>query len=533
MPGEGPEILRQANLSPQEQKTIEAIVQARLSVVMKKKSIVRSMNRTKWGQPNVVCRVDKFCYLVKKLDPKRRELVESMGFGGLLHLDMKNIPRQFYYWLMSRVFGDGTVVFGDGSILPLGPNQVRSILGIPMGRKEVPLVLGDDEDDTQKIMRVFQQYGVGLKRETVSLNLAAAAMCPEHEDGTLVELETEFDEEDFMIAFPIVALGMIVYTTTNSSNLVASLVPTLVVASVAGEYDWCKFTIDWVRESADRFQTKFQKDGFRYGCGGSFVFLMVLDIAYGEDHPLVPRNDGDLELVHIKVANTSVNSIADQVLALLTHRLVSLVEGIVGKALGSSSKAGHLDMHTVSMGKGSQPHLSGSSNKGAKVLKAPQEKCPAEEKESCNSSNGEIADTMTRETAYDKRLETFVKGWKDLKDEKKCFSQCLMDRQRTGMNTGGAFIDLELGTCEKWPKHVVGMVKQTDTFSYGVLMLGCIKHYARNCPDTSYSLEKNLKKRLFLEDANNSCNELLAKFDEILPKDRVRPRRTVSSQNTL
>ncbi|XP_021771435.1 uncharacterized protein LOC110735538 isoform X2 [Chenopodium quinoa] len=423
------------------------------------------------GKPNVVCRVDKFCYLVKKLDPKRRELVESMGFGGLLHLDMKNIPRQFYYWLMSRVFGDGTVVFGDGSILPLGPNQVRSILGIPMGRKEVPLVLGDDEDDTQKIMRVFQQYGVGLKRETVSLNLAAAAMCPEHEDGTLVELETEFDEEDFMIAFPIVALGMIVYTTTNSSNLVASLVPTLVVASVAGEYDWCKFTIDWVRESADRFQTKFQKDGFRYGCGGSFVFLMifyldhlhrvpnrwgvyprlkvwdsdhlkavidedrrsdeefgffpVLDIAYGEDHPLVPRNDGDLELVHIKVANTSVNSIADQVLALLTHRLVSLVEGIVGKALGSSSKAGHLDMHTVSMGKGSQPHLSGSSNKGAKVLKAPQEKCPAEEKESCNSSNGEIADTMTRETAYDKRLETFVKGWKDLKDEKKYFFFCL------------------------------------------------------------------------------------------------------------
>ncbi|XP_021759291.1 uncharacterized protein LOC110724192 isoform X2 [Chenopodium quinoa] len=157
-----------------------------------------------------------------------------------------------------------------------------------------------------------------------------------------------------------------------------------------------------------------------------FGYLPVLDIAYGEDHPLVPRNDGDLELVRTKAVdnslNNSVSSMADQVFALLTPRLISLVEGIVGSALGSGgSKAGtkiNQDMHTFSSGKGSQPHLSGSSNKGAKVLKAPKEKVPAvKEKESCNSSNGEVG-MMTRDTSYDKRLETFVKGWKDLKDEK-------------------------------------------------------------------------------------------------------------------
>ncbi|XP_021769661.1 uncharacterized protein LOC110733893 [Chenopodium quinoa] len=152
-------------------------------------------------QPNVVCRVEKFCVLLKKFDRMRRELVNSMGFGGLLNLDMKNIPRQLFYWLMSKVFADETMIFGDGAILPLGPNQVRSILGTPMGTKEVPLVLGDDEEDTQKIMRVFKQYGVRSKEKTVTLNLAVAAMCPELEDGSLVELETEVDKEDFMIAF--------------------------------------------------------------------------------------------------------------------------------------------------------------------------------------------------------------------------------------------------------------------------------------------------------------------------------------------
>ncbi|XP_021767356.1 uncharacterized protein LOC110731784 [Chenopodium quinoa] len=88
----------------------------------------------------------------------------------------------------------------------------------------------------------------------------------------------------------------------------------------------------------------------------------------------------------------------------------------------------------------------------------------------------------------------------------------------------------ELGTCELWPRHVVGMVKQTDTFSCGVLMLGCIKHCASNSCLSTYPMEKNLRKKLFLEDANNPCNELLVKFDEILPKERVWPKRTASTQ---
>ncbi|XP_021767375.1 uncharacterized protein LOC110731799 isoform X2 [Chenopodium quinoa] len=123
-----------------------------------------------------------------------------------------------------------------------------------------------------------------------------------------------------------------------------------------------------------------------------FGYLPVLDIAYGEYHPLVPRDDGELEMVQNRVDNNSitnfVTSMANQVFALLTPRLVSLVEGIVSSALGSGSKAGQTknneDMHTLSSAKGSQPRLSGSSNKGAKLLNAPKERTPPveEDKES-------------------------------------------------------------------------------------------------------------------------------------------------------
>ncbi|XP_021759287.1 uncharacterized protein LOC110724192 isoform X1 [Chenopodium quinoa] len=46
----------------------------------------------------------------------------------------------------------------------------------------------------------------------------------------------------------------------------------------------------------------------------------------------------------------------------------------------------------------------------------------------------------------------------------------------------------ELGSLEKGPRNRMDMVKQTNTFSCGVLMLGCIKHCARISFDTSYPM---------------------------------------------
>ena len=99
-----------------------------------------------WQYPNIVCRVESFCLSVSAFDSKRKDLVRRMGFGALLELDMKNIPRQFCYWLMARVREDATMVFGEGEILPMGPKQVRCVLGIPMGSKPVPMDIGEDED---------------------------------------------------------------------------------------------------------------------------------------------------------------------------------------------------------------------------------------------------------------------------------------------------------------------------------------------------------------------------------------------------
>uniref|UniRef100_A0A803MZ36 Uncharacterized protein n=1 Tax=Chenopodium quinoa TaxID=63459 RepID=A0A803MZ36_CHEQI len=436
-------------------------------------------------------------------------------------------------------------------------------------------------------MRVFEQYGVGLKRETMSLNLAAAAMCPEHEDGTLVELETEVDEEDFMVAFLIVSLGMIVCTTTNSSNLAASLVPTLVVAFVAGEMIGASSQltgcatqlIDFKQSSIEMdsvwlwwelvFLMIFYLDHLhrvpnRWGVyprlkvwdfdhlkavvdegrrsDEEFGFLPVLDIAYGEDHPLVPRDDGDLELVHSKVANTSVNSMADQVIAYTSCVLFgyggpSIIEcdgmnATQRDCYGVVGPRARLGINNVRMTSILYTKYWGTVeflNRRKWILIDPSYAImiKAKEKDYANLAR-KYCKLLLSNPNDDIRLNQIWMIDSLYPDPYEQHSELVSELVKA--------IDVLFQLND--PFWELGLVRNGPSmwwacFSCGMLMLGCIKHCARNGPDTSYSLEKNLKKRLFLEDANNSCNELLAKFDEILPKDRVRPRRTLSSQNTL
>uniref|UniRef100_A0A803N8S1 Uncharacterized protein n=1 Tax=Chenopodium quinoa TaxID=63459 RepID=A0A803N8S1_CHEQI len=77
---------------------------------------------------------------------------------------------------------------------------------------------------------------------------------------------------------------------------------------------------------------KFLKDSFRSGYGGCLVFLLIFYLDHlqrvpvqwgvGEQHPMIPREDE----VHDQ------NDVVDKVLTRIAPRLVTLVEGIVGKA---------------------------------------------------------------------------------------------------------------------------------------------------------------------------------------------------------
>uniref|UniRef100_A0A803N3E0 Uncharacterized protein n=1 Tax=Chenopodium quinoa TaxID=63459 RepID=A0A803N3E0_CHEQI len=435
--------------------------------VLSKGEVLKTHHDNVGQYPNIVCRVESF----SAFDSKRKELVRRMGFGGLLELDMKNIPRQICYWLMARVREDATMVFGEGEILPLGTKQVRCVLGIPMGSKPVPMDIGEDEEKIMLVKSMYDAYGTGLKKETISLKAASSVLCPLGTDKKPVPLLTENHEEEFMVAFFTVVLGKLLCTTTNSSNLASSLIPCVIVAGHANEYDWCTFTVDWLCDTARPFQSKFMRDGYRSGYGvfprvtvwnsveiratlmedkvtrDEYGKLLAYDIAYGEEHPLVTRDVDCLGkdvslLTDNEQMNAMLTDVVDKMIAKFTPKLEILVEGVVEKCFSSfvSKMTGmsmdrNLDEFAQNMTTGSTgPRennmgpkteyiftMGNTLNHFSRVKEHNDNEVSKHSRGtglemSANSHMGEKAKS-TKLGLIEKRLLAFVKGWRDLKNE--------------------------------------------------------------------------------------------------------------------
>uniref|UniRef100_A0A803MUT0 Ubiquitin-like protease family profile domain-containing protein n=1 Tax=Chenopodium quinoa TaxID=63459 RepID=A0A803MUT0_CHEQI len=461
--------------------------------VLSKGEVLKTHHDNVGKYPNIVCRVESFCDSVKLFDSRRKQLVEQMGFGGLLELDMDNIPRQFCYWLMARVLEDGTMVFGEGEVLSLCASQVRAVLGIPMGSKPVPMDIGEDEDKIMLVKSLYDVYGVGPKQETISLKRVSEVLCP-------------VDRK-------------LLCTTTNSSNLAASLIPSLTVATQASEYDRCTFTMDWLCDSAHRFQAKFLRDGFRSGSGGSFLFVMIkaalmedkisrdeygkllaLDIAYGEEHPLDPR---DKECMRRPVtAGTATLASHNQ------EKEREKVDDVVAVVLDKV------------MEKLTPSHLATGSTGGV----IPPNRKPAEKivPAACTGDNMEVEDEQ----------RTYMKGQRiwmidSMYDD-------AYERHENNVNklieALGELFQLsdptwEEGTISTWGRDSFP-VTQPDTCSCGAIMLAAIKHCVRSF-DVAFHMDKihTLRQNLFLSDVNNDLNQMKPKLEDVLPKERRGSRR--------
>ncbi|KMT09022.1 hypothetical protein BVRB_6g137280 [Beta vulgaris subsp. vulgaris] len=108
-------------------------------------------------------RVETFGKVVKGFDERKRKLVTEMGFGGLLFLEGKSLPRTFCYWLCTRVDDKNRVLqmllTPAGLEFPISKTQVHWVLGIPAGPKTVPLYGEDADEGGDEVMRLFDLYG--------------------------------------------------------------------------------------------------------------------------------------------------------------------------------------------------------------------------------------------------------------------------------------------------------------------------------------------------------------------------------------
>ncbi|XP_021764218.1 uncharacterized protein LOC110728855 [Chenopodium quinoa] len=231
--------------------------------------------------PNMSCRIESFGRICQKFDDRRRRWVCEMGFGSLLHLALDmHLPRQLAYWVMTRMDPISKILRSTNGVeFRFLKNQVRWVLGIPMGPRFVPCTKTMTARDHEKVQRIFLKYGKSWEsKKSVgqSGQVYTSVGIPLSSD-MMNRLEGYFDageEEEFKTLFLIISLEMVL-CPTQIPRLASDLLPAVSCAMEATEFDWCSLVLSKLLESLQKFARRFHANGFASGCGGCAIFAVI------------------------------------------------------------------------------------------------------------------------------------------------------------------------------------------------------------------------------------------------------------------
>ena len=239
---------------------------------VKKRGCVLETQLRKCGRhpPNVNGRVETFGRMLAKFRQHEKKWVNEMGFGGLLWLQGRGLPRNLCYWVMTLFDPYRLVMKFPGDIdYPIHKSQVRWVFGIPHGPKSISLLI-KGRKMRKVVEEIEREYGVAVKFRSKFHTVIKIG-------DVRNRLKSGFDESEgkaFKLAFMIIVLGDILCPTT-SSRMSKSLYPAVAVAMNNDDYDWCQLVVDRLVYSGKHFASKFYDDGFARGAGGCTYFFAV------------------------------------------------------------------------------------------------------------------------------------------------------------------------------------------------------------------------------------------------------------------
>jgi hypothetical protein len=104
-----------------------------------RRTLISGSNAVELGSNQARCSVKAIHDIISGLDERKKKLVESMGFGGLLKFPpIKSTNRWFSAWLMGMVdVTNSSLTMPDGSVLRFTKKDIAIVFGIPDTGKRV------------------------------------------------------------------------------------------------------------------------------------------------------------------------------------------------------------------------------------------------------------------------------------------------------------------------------------------------------------------------------------------------------------
>ncbi|PNT72345.1 uncharacterized protein LOC100833484 isoform X2 [Brachypodium distachyon] len=178
--------------------------------------------------------------IIKKLNPRQRDLVRARGFGTMLDIKCSQLPRDLVVRLAIWFDCDSrTVNVPNVGSFEINPFTVHQILGIPLGGKLIDKVATNEARGA-----IAEDTGIRSSGPSIS-HLSTI-------------LSDDLTDEKFLRIFMLLLLSTFLCPTSHpcaSPDYYNGIVDTDDIAN----HDWCSFALDWLVEKIRQFQISLSK----------------------------------------------------------------------------------------------------------------------------------------------------------------------------------------------------------------------------------------------------------------------------------
>ncbi|KAM0844531.1 hypothetical protein ACQ4PT_056985 [Festuca glaucescens] len=179
--------------------------------------------------------VQKVCSVVRKFGKFKRNLVEEIGFGGMLKVQMlARLNLKFIAWLMERVESGKLKI--DERILQIQYRDVQTVFGLPCGTR---LICPDAPEPSEACVE-FLCVSSSLSKGAHSLKAAEAYLLRDDisEDSSKVQIDC------FKIAFVVFVVGHLLAPSTKYDYISIDFWAALSDTSRIKEFNWCRYVLE-------------------------------------------------------------------------------------------------------------------------------------------------------------------------------------------------------------------------------------------------------------------------------------------------
>ena len=208
--------------------------------------------------------------VLSSLDENKKQLVRSIGFGGLLMFPaLRQINRRFAVWLMSKVDPlSQTLVIDSEKKLPFNKEDVERVFGIPSSGNSV-FALG--APSKKVINKVADMYLPGRAKDKRSVKAAQDVV-----ERLYLEGMSASDENAFRVAFVVHIMSTLLSPGSKHDYVSFDYWNALADPSEINSFDWSKYVIKRLYQAVVKVKAEVSSSNKVTNINGCSVFLQVI-----------------------------------------------------------------------------------------------------------------------------------------------------------------------------------------------------------------------------------------------------------------